>query len=148
MSAATRRMAIATLALVGFFIAVYLTLFKLGVIGAIACRVGSCDAVNLSAWGSFLGVPVAAWGMLFYAVLFALAFAGVHERWADHRALPLALLLWTGWGVLFSLWLTYLELFVIHAICMWCVISATIVTIAFGVSLVDWRGVRQRQSLR
>ena len=142
MSSVTRRMAIATLALVGFFIAVYLTLFKLGVIGALSCSVGSCEAVNLSGWGSFLGLPVAAWGMLFYATLFVVAFAGVHERWGEHRALPLALLLWSGWGVLFSLWLTYLELFVIHAICMWCVISATLVVIAFALSAWEWRATR------
>ena len=45
----------------------------------------------------------------------------------------------TGWGVLFSGWLTYLELFVIDAICIWCVISAIIVTVMFAVSLADLR---------
>jgi hypothetical protein len=41
--------------------------------------------------------------------------------------------------VLFSLWLTYLELFVIHAVCMWCVISAIIVTLIFIASVLDLR---------
>lgn len=139
MTSSVRRQAIALLAMVGFFIAVYLTLFKLGRIGALSCSVGSCDAVNLSSWGSFLGVPVAAWGMGFYAALFVVAFAGAHDRWADHPYLPIALVVMTGTGVLFSAYLTYLELFVIHAICMWCVISATLVTTLFVLSCWDWR---------
>jgi uncharacterized membrane protein len=42
-------------------------------------------------------------------------------------------------GLIFSAWLTYLELFEIHAICQWCVISAIIVTVIFLVSLADYR---------
>jgi hypothetical protein len=41
--------------------------------------------------------------------------------------------------VLFSLWLTYLELFVIDAICIWCVVSAILATLLFVVSLLDLR---------
>jgi uncharacterized membrane protein len=51
----------------------------------------------------------------------------------------------TGWGVLFSAWLTYLELFVIHAICMWCVISATLMLLLFVTSVVDLRGELREQ---
>ena len=43
--------------------------------------------------------------------------------------------------MLVTLWLTYLELFVIHAICMWCVVSAVIVTILFVIALLDLREV-------
>jgi len=135
----TRRMVIAVLALVGFFISVYLTLFKLGIIGQLSCGSGSCDLVNLSAWGSFLGIPVAAWGVGYYASLFAIAFAGAHERWSAHPMVPRLLLLLAGWGLLFSAYLTYLELFVIHAICRWCVASAVIVLVIFGLSLADLR---------
>jgi len=42
-------------------------------------------------------------------------------------------------GVLFSAWLTYLELGVIHAICIWCVTSAVIVTLILLVSVLDFR---------
>jgi uncharacterized membrane protein len=54
-----------------------------------------------------------------------------------------ALVALSGWGVLFSAWLTYLELFVIDAICMWCVVSAILVVVIFVISLLDlrdWRG--------
>jgi uncharacterized membrane protein len=50
-----------------------------------------------------------------------------------------ALLAMTGWGVIFSGWLTYLELYVINAICIFCVVSAVLVTIIFLVSIFEWR---------
>ena len=135
----TKRMTIAGLALAGLFVALYLTLYKMGVIGEIACSIGSCETVQLSRWATLGGLPVAAWGLGFYAVTLALAFAGTLERHADSPRISLALLLLTGWGVLFSAWLTWLELYVIDAICTWCVVSALIVLAMFVVSLLDWR---------
>ena len=135
----SKRQFIALVALLGVFVASYLTLYKVGAIASLVCRTGSCETVQLSRWATFLGLPVAAWGIVFYVVLLALALAGLQERLADSRAMSLALLAWTGWGVLFSAWLTYLELFVINAICQWCVVSAILVAIAFVVSALDFR---------
>ncbi|HEY8175525.1 MAG TPA: vitamin K epoxide reductase family protein [Gemmatimonadaceae bacterium] len=135
----TRRMLTALIALVGLFVALYLTLYKVGLIGTLACGTGSCETVQLSRWSTFLGLPVAAWGAAYYAVVFALALAGVQDRWAESRRLTLALIIVTGWGVLFSAWLTYLELFVIHAMCRWCVVSAVLTALVFGLAVVDWR---------
>jgi len=132
----------ALLALVGLFVALYLTLYKIGVIGELVCAAGSCETVQTSRWAIFLGAPVAAWGVGYYVVVLAMAIAGTSERWEDAPGLPLAMLLLTGWGALFSLWLTWLELFVIHAICQWCVGSATIAVALFIVSLLDWRETR------
>src|SRR5215210_5810037 len=108
-------MLLAALALVGLFISIYLTLYKLGVIGQLACSIGSCETVNTSRWATFLGLPVAAWGLGFYVAVLALVFVGIQERFADSPQIALALAVMTGWGVLFSGWLTYLELFVIDA---------------------------------
>lgn len=138
----TRRMLTALVALVGLFVAAYLALYRAGIIGTIACGTGGCETVQLSRWSTFLGLPVATWGVGYYALVFALAFAGVQERWEASRRLALALVLLTGWGVLFSAWLTYLELFVIHAICRWCVVSAALGVILFTLALLDWRSVR------
>ena len=135
----TRRMLTTLVALVGFFVALYLAFYKTGVIGTLACGSGGCDTVQTSRWADFLGLPVAVWGVGFYALVFALAFAGTLERWAESRTLSLALVILTGWGVLFSTWLTYLELFVIHAICRWCVVSAVIAVVLFGLAWLDWR---------
>mgnify|MGYP001612479666 FL=1 len=72
--------------------------------------------------------------------MFGLAFAATTERFGDSRRLSLALVLLTGWGVVFSAWLTYLELFVIHAICRWCVVSAVIAVAVFVLAYLDRRG--------
>jgi hypothetical protein len=63
------------------------------------------------------------------------------DAMADSRRLSQGLVVMTGVGVLFSLWLSYLELFVIHAICQWCVISAVLVTVLFIISVLDLRDV-------
>ena len=136
----TKRALLALLALIGFFVALYLALYKLGYIGALTCSIGSCEQVNTSRWATFLGLPVALWGVGFYAVTFAAALVGLQERFADSRAVAMALAALCVWGVVFSLYLTYLELFVIHAICQWCVVSAVIVTAIFVISLWDYLG--------
>ena len=132
-------MLMALIALIGFFVALYLTLYKLGFIGTLACGTGGCETVQLSRWGDFLGVPVAAWGAGYYALLLLLSIAGAQERLESSGGLALALLLVTGWGVLFTAWLTYLELFRIHAICRWCVGSAAMVVVLFLLAVWDWR---------
>jgi len=139
----TRRMLMAIIALVGLMIGVYLTLYKYGVVGELACSVGSCERVQTSKWSTFLGLPVATWGIGFYASVLVLAFAGVQARFAESRGMALALLLLTGWGVVFSSWLTYLEWRVINAWCQWCVISAVLVALLFLLALFDWRDQRQ-----
>ncbi|PYO80684.1 MAG: vitamin K epoxide reductase [Gemmatimonadetes bacterium] len=133
----TKRMIVATLALAGIFISLYLTLYKIGVIGELSCSIGSCETVNTSKWSRFLGLPVAAWGLLFYLDLFAIALIGMFPRFENERVISIVLVAETVVGVLFSAWLTYLELAVLHAICIWCVTSAVIVTVILVVSVFD-----------
>jgi uncharacterized membrane protein len=135
-------MIVAALALAGIFISLYLTLYKLGVIGELSCTIGSCETVNTSKWSRFLGLPVAAWGLLFYFDVFLIALAGTLARFEDDPAISLVLVGEAAVGVLFSAWLTYLELGVIQAICIWCVTSAAIVTLILVASIADFREVR------
>jgi len=137
-------MLLGALALIGVFVSTYLTLYKLGYIGELKCSVGSCETVNTSQWATFLGLPVAAWGLGFYVFALALAMVSIQERFADSRAFSVAFVALTGWGVVFSGWLTYLELFVINAICIWCVTSACIVAIMFIVSVLDLREFKEQ----
>jgi uncharacterized membrane protein len=131
----------ALVSLAGVFVALYLTLYKLGYVGTLVCAVGSCETVQTSRWASLLGIPVATWGVAFYVAALALSLWGLSDAMADSRRLSQALAVMTGAGVLFSLWLTSLELFVIHAICQWCVISALLVTVLFIISVLDLREV-------
>ncbi|HXN75789.1 MAG TPA: vitamin K epoxide reductase family protein [Gemmatimonadaceae bacterium] len=142
----TKRMIVAALALAGIFISLYLTLYKLGVIGELSCTIGSCETVNTSKWSRFLGLPVAAWGLLFYLDVFVIALVGTLSRFEHAPVVSLVLAAEAAVGVLFSAWLTYLELGVIHAICIWCVTSAVIVTIIFLVSIADLREARGRRA--
>lgn len=139
------RRTIAALALAGIFVALYLTLTRLGVIGggALVCAVGSCDIVNASRWATFLGLPVAVWGLGYYVVTFATAIVSLQERFAHSMQLSRALLFLGATGFLFSAWLTYLELFVIRAICQWCVVSAVLATGILVASLLDYRELQQ-----
>jgi len=142
----TKRQLMSIFALIGLMIGTYLTLYKFGIIGALACGVGSCETVQTSRWSTLMGLPVATWGLGYYALVFVLTMIGVQPRWVESRGLSLALLLLTGWGFLFSSWLTYLEARVINAWCQWCVISACVATILFVLALLDWRGNRSLSS--
>ena len=130
-------MIVAALALAGIFISLYLTLYKLGVIGELTCSIGSCETVNTSKWSTFLHLPVAAWGLLFYSEVFVISLLGTMPRFENEPLVSILLVADAGIGVLFSAWLTYLELAVIHAICIWCVTSAAIVLTILVVSIAD-----------
>jgi len=135
-------MIVAALALAGIFISLYLTLYKLGVIGELTCSIGSCETVNTSKWSTFLHLPVAGWGLLFYSEVFLISLVGTLPRFENEPLVSILLVAEAGIGVLFSAWLTFLELAVIHAICIWCVTSAGIVVAILIVAIADLREVR------
>jgi uncharacterized membrane protein len=135
-------MTIALLSLVGILIALYLTLYKIGIVGNLSCSVGSCETVNISRWSMLFGLPVAAWGLAAYVALFVIAFVGTTQRYAGSVMISWLLVAIAGWSVLFSGWLTYVELFVINAICIWCVTSAVLLVAILVVSVVDLKGAR------
>ena len=138
----------ALVALAGLFVALYLALYKLGYIGNLVCAVGSCEVVQTSKWATLLGYPVAVWGVAYYTAVLAVCLAGLSPALVDSRRVSQVLVLMTATGVLFSLWLTYLELFVINAICMWCIISAIIVTLIFITSVLDLRDYARGGSIQ
>jgi uncharacterized membrane protein len=116
-------------------------MYKLGYLGSLVCAVGSCEVVQTSKWATFLGYPVAVWGVAYYLAVLGVSLAGLRADLVDDRRISQVLVAMTGVGVLFSLWLTYLELFVIDAICMWCVVSAVLATILFVLAWLDHREV-------
>lgn len=136
-----RRMAIALLCLAGIFISAYLWMYKLGMMGEIVCGTGGCETVQLSAQSRFLGIEVALIGVLGYVVLFGLALVSLQPALAGVRWPVQGLALLSGGAVLFTAYLKYLEFFVIHAICRWCVASAVIITVVFVLSLLEARAL-------
>ena len=131
-------MAMALLSLAGFFLALYLHLYKIGKIGSLACGTGGCETVQLSSYATFLGVGVALIGVIGYGVMFLVSMLALQPRFAGPSWPIRAMLFLSGGAVLFALYLTYVELFVIEAICRYCVASAVLVTSLFVLSLVDF----------
>jgi uncharacterized membrane protein len=140
------RMAIAVLSLVGLFVALYLTLHRVGVIGTLACGVdGGCSTVQTSSYATFLGLPVPFIGLFGYVILFGLAMTGVRGAWDDRRtAVGLLALATIAFG--FSMYLTAIEAFVIGAWCRWCIVSAVIATLIFLCSLPEAARLRREST--
>lgn len=133
------RMAAALLSLVGVFVSSYLYLYKIGKIGTMACGTGGCETVQTSEWARFLGIEVSLLGLLGYLGLFLVALAGLQPPLMARRVVALLLVAMSGLGVAFAFYLTVLEVFVIHAICYWCVGSAVIILLVLAASLLDLR---------
>jgi uncharacterized membrane protein len=100
-----------------------------------ACTAGeSCTKVQTSAYSQLAGVPVALMGLIGYVLIMASLVAPENET---TRFVTVALAV-VGFG--FSAYLTYRELFSIHAICEWCVSSAIILTLLMCLAI--WRFLR------
>ena len=143
MSGETRLRGIALLALIGLFVALYLLLYSLGFYGQLLCGPGSCDTVQTSEYALFFGQPVSAWGAAWYAAILGLSFLALgptRDRPRGFRAVVRLLALSAAVGLLFSAYLTAVELFVIHAVCMWCVISAVLTLLIFALAQ-PWRTI-------
>jgi uncharacterized membrane protein len=129
------RQAIALLALVGFAVSLYLWFYKIGIIGRLQCGTGSCEYVQTSRYGTLFGVPVALYGMVGYATMLAVALAGLQPALLARRWPTTVLAALASGGWLFTLYLTYIELFVLHMICRWCVGSAVVITLIAAVAI-------------
>jgi uncharacterized membrane protein len=116
------------LAIAGMGVAAYLTYSHYADQTIMCAGLSGCDAVENSEYSTLLDIPVGLVGTLFCAGLLAL----VLEEWA-----PLAAFSMTLAGVAFAAYLTYIELFVVEDICIWCTTFAGIVTVAWLITLVD-----------
>ncbi len=125
-----KRWPVALLSTAGVLVAGYLGITQLRGGGALFCTAGSgCDVVQASRYAVLLGLPIALWGAGLYALIGGLALWGLSaRRW-------LAVFLLAVAGASFSLYLTYLELFVIKAVCAYCLVSAGIALALFGALL-------------
>jgi uncharacterized membrane protein len=122
------RIAGVVLAVAGVGVATYIAIAESGG-GAPKCLAGGhgCETVANSQYAHLAGINVAVIGILGYVLLLAAAIIpGDPGRFGGFLA---ALV---GFG--FSLYLTYLELFVIDAICQWCVASAVLMTLSLAVA--------------
>ena len=136
------RMIMAVLGLLGFLVALYMLAYALGWTGPVICGIGDCERVQSSAYSRIGPIPVAAFGVLGYLVLMAVSFLGLQPIPGRSRSISLLLLSGGIAGLAFSVYLTYLEAFVIGAWCQWCIASAIIMVLAFLASLPEIRRLR------
>ena len=111
----------------GALVSAYLTYIKLAHVEAICRGVGDCEAVNSSVYSQISGIPIAVFGLAAYlAILAILTLESRLPLLQDYG--PLAIFGLALTGTLYSAYLTYVELFVIHAVCPYCVSSAVLIT--------------------
>jgi uncharacterized membrane protein len=121
--------AIPLLSLVGLGIATYLAYVEITHVEALCGPIGECNIVQSSSYALILGIPVAVWGVLHYLAVGALWVGKKYLVGRLANLTTLGLLGLTLFGTLFSIYLTCLELFVVRAICTWCLGSAVTTTI-------------------
>ena len=134
----SRRWAGVLLAAVGLADSAYLTYIKLANAQA-SCTIGDCNAVNSSTYAEIAGIPIALLGLGAYAAIGLLLALEDRAEWLATYS-PLGVFFLALTGTLYSAYLTYVELFVIDAVCPYCVVSAVVITSILMLSI--WRLAR------
>lgn len=128
MTAHRLRLAIAALSVIGAALATYLTVLKLTGTAPV-CATGGCETVQESRYSELAGIPVSAFGIAMYAALFASALSTAETVRLAAAAVGLA-------GTAVAAYLVYLQLAVIHAICVWCIASDALTLVLAALLLV------------
>lgn len=124
------------LAVAGLAIALYLSYVEGAKAQAICGPVGDCNTVQSSRYAMiFETIPVGLFGALGYIGILVAWFLQRSRKSSLAEIARPALFGMTAFGVLYSIYLTYLEIFVIHAVCIWCLSSAVIMTLLMLLSL-------------
>jgi uncharacterized membrane protein len=124
-------------AILGLVVSLYLLGVHWGWGQLVCLDIGACEVVNTSLYAELLGIPVALLGAITYLALLAtgvLIWRHLYEEPARFVQFLLAAI-----GVAFSGYLTYVELFVLRAICPWCVLSAGLMTLIATLSAQQLR---------
>jgi uncharacterized membrane protein len=132
------------LCILGLGIAGYLAYVETTHTSAVCGPVGDCNAVQLSEYARLFGIlPIGVLGVLGYlAILFSWAVVKTQTEQTANYARMIIFVLSTI-GLLFSIYLTFLEPFVIGATCAWCITSAIIMTLLFALTLRDGKSAFQ-----
>lgn len=123
------------LCLLGVGVSSYLLWVRLGGSSALCTGFGGCDLVNASRYAQIGTIPVSLLGLIGYLGILGLS---LWRSWGGPWVLSLLIFGMALGGFLYSVYLTYLELFVIFAVCPWCVASALFMT---GILADSWRGL-------
>jgi len=127
--------AMIALSVLGTLDAIYLLVLKYTQSEAMCVGNHGCITVNNSQYSVIYGIPVSVFGILAYIAIAALVLLESHIQFV-HENGPLADFGISLGGVVFSAYLTYLEFYVIHAVCPFCVTSAITITVIFILAVI------------
>lgn len=131
------------LVILGLLVSIYMTIYKVTSNDSMCLGSGDCSTVNASKYSEVNGIPVAALGVFGYAAILALHFFEKRSRFfKQNSTLMIFGLALTGF--IFTVWLVYIEIVLIKAICPFCVTSQVAMTIIFIIAVT--RLIRQPQS--
>ena len=134
-------------ALIAGMVALYLHLWKLGLMGALACTAGhGCEIVQLSQWGWFLGVDVALIGTIGYTLILITTMVGIQPGRINDPRITRILMLLIIPAFIFTLRLKYYEFVVMRTFCPWCAISTVTITTHLIAVMVDRKRIRSLSS--
>lgn len=128
MSLRLRRWLLA-LSVLGVGISGYLSWVKLTDTEAVCGGLGDCSTVQNSIYAYLLGIPVAYLGLLVYLAILAVGIYNLVVEVERREWSELGFFVLVFGGFAFSAYLTYTELFLLHAICPWCVVSFVNLTV-------------------
>jgi uncharacterized membrane protein len=115
---------------IGIGVAAYLSFVETSGTQAVCGPVGDCNTVQQSPYATLFGlIPIGTLGLIGYAMLLAAWFASGLQNVLYANLAKIMFFLLALAGTLFSIYLTFLEPFVIGATCMWCLSSAVIMTL-------------------
>jgi uncharacterized membrane protein len=135
------RKALIGLSLIGLADSIYLTYVKLAASG-VCVAFADCETVNNSIYSQINGIPIAALGAVAYVIMLVVLLLESQIDFLEFNG-PLIILGLSLFGVLYSAYLTYLEIYVIRAICPFCVVSAVVLVFMLVLS-----GIRLQQNLK
>jgi uncharacterized membrane protein len=124
------------LSVIGLFDSIYLTWIKI-THNETSCikGVGDCFSVNTSKWSEWNGIPIALIGAVGFLTILLILLLESRIDVIKSNA-PLIIFGLTLVGVAYSAFLTYLEIFIIKALCPYCLLSATMMSVLFIITIV------------
>jgi len=128
------------LVVLGLLVSIYMTIYKITSNDAMCIGSGDCHTVNASKYSEVNGIPVAVFGMIGYAAILAtLYFENRNQFFKQNATLMIFGMALTGF--IFTVWLIYVEVALLKALCPFCLTSQVSMTLIFIIAVI--RLVRQ-----
>jgi uncharacterized membrane protein len=131
------------LAILGLLVSIYMTIYKIYHVESMCLGSGDCSTVNASRYSEVNGIPVAVIGILGYAAILAVLYFETRNRFFKQNGI-LMIFGMALTGFIFTVWLVYVEIALLKAICPFCVTSQVAMTIIFILAVM--RLIKQSQS--